>query len=196
MGQSTSIIFYPLGSIRLNLDIGMEMVRILRPAMVLFVSRTRGEDRTWDIFRELVPEPEFNEQYESLPEQRDDPYDWAKLYRPGTVLTGAFEKSPLMYAIYNEIQSSFSPAISISMGNLDVSLGEHDLIDTSDDLFPNGDGNLIARPVFSIRFWGYGTPNDWRAFRDAVNNLPSVRDVKQKLEAAFGPVAQVVTFST
>jgi hypothetical protein len=67
-------------------------------------------------------------------------------------------------------------------------IGYHDIWEAAE----HEEGFLFARAFLSISFWGYSSPNNWKAFRQQVFRLKGVRDVKCELESLIGPLEECI----
>jgi hypothetical protein len=188
MGQNGSLTFYttrppdnPKATLR-------ALVLHAHPEHVLSSLRSIGEDREWEdllndgpgVRHELLPPPPSVDEF-------------VNYYREGTSLGTECVGSPLAL----RIKEAVAAAIPVSVRgdyvptDLGVRIGFHDIVDDAE----HEEGLLIARPFLSIGFFGYSTPNDWKAFREAVFQIPEVQAVKRDLETITGPLEQCIIWS-
>ena len=52
----------------------------------------------------------------------------------------------------------------------------------------------IARPTVVVGNWGYGTPHDWPAFRNAIAKLDTLKKEQERLEKLIGKLKLVTCF--
>ncbi|HVT87423.1 MAG TPA: hypothetical protein VHD56_01110 [Tepidisphaeraceae bacterium] len=186
MSQSGKLTFYttdglddPRASIRAVVD-------YLDPKCISVISRGLKEAHSWENFLAGRDDPKLD----MLPSLAS-PDDLESYYLDGSVLSAQPDGSQIGFTIAQavetkipvEIRGEFIPSDPV------VCIGWHDIWESAE----HDEGLFIARAFFSIGFFGYSTPNDWKAFRERVFELMEVQDVKLDLQRLIGhPLEQVI----
>jgi hypothetical protein len=148
--------------------------------------RTESPDRTWRAFQAYE---DLNVTWQSIGDELT--IDTAlSHYRPPGYLMLSIEpcalaedvRTAVLEGIPEGIRHHFLPCRAW------LTIGEHDIFEAAE----NYDGTYFGRAVLSIRFVGYHTPHDWAEFRRLVFDLPAIVAVRQRIEAAIGPVKTAV----
>ncbi len=84
--------------------------------------------------------------------------------------------------ITDDIRGQFEPT------NLEILIGRHDLFEMTE----HEQGFLFAQPFLSVKFYGYGVPEDWEKTRQKIFTLSGVVGVQRLLESHIGPLQQCV----
>ena len=170
------------------------LLRLLEAAgveQVLSAWRTLDEDRTWDFIQRnlrAVGDKAYIQATKDLNVRGLGLIDVASLYQDDRYLTidvGPAAKrfgSRVWRAVHDgipeEIRGNFEPAAMY------IGVGYHDLTECI-----NGDEDCyVARAFFSVEFFGYGVPHQWRETNRLIFELPGIIEVKRELEAILGPL--------
>lgn len=54
----------------------------------------------------------------------------------------------------------------------------------------------FGKSEFAVVLSGYGTPNDWEAYRNLIFEIPEFKAIQAGLEAFLGPVKRCITWSS
>ncbi|HLL89088.1 MAG TPA: hypothetical protein VK324_07270 [Tepidisphaeraceae bacterium] len=186
MSQNGKLVFYTTQRLDPPQECLRRVVAMSGPIGPIDVGRSVGEDDEWAKF--LTDEDIPMEVFPGVA-----PSQLTTLYVEGTSLTCDFHTSSLGARIAEAVRVQIPPELRQDFvpSDLFVTIGYHDLWENAEA----EEGRLLARAFLSMRFFGYGTPADWPAFRRRVFGLPEVRAVKVELEAAVGPLEQIVYWS-
>lgn len=164
-------------------------VGYLQPQCIPIISRGTEEEHSWANFLADRDDPD-NELLPSLPGAEGlDRY-----YRDGALLVACLDGSPVGLRIGRAVEAHIPQEIRGDYAPWDpwIRIGWHDLWECAE----HEEGLFIARASLSIAFFGYSSPNNWKAFRRAVFELPEVRSAKADLERVVGqPLEQVIYWS-
>jgi hypothetical protein len=186
MGQSGCITFYQTTKLESPTSFLKNVARTFQTNQLLNVSRTLVEDLGYEHFLRggCVPtEWNLTASVRSLDE----------LYRDTRSLSFELLGSPFANRVLGAVKTTIPSKIrgEFCPGDLFITVGFHDIWENAEV----DEGQVFARAFLSIRFFGYGTPYDWQAFRALVFNVPEIKAVKSELEAISGPLDQVVYWS-
>ena len=73
----------------------------------------------------------------------------------------------------------------------DIVVGGHDIYECAE----HDEGHLFGRAFYSFSVFGYGTPNDWEAYRRRIFDVPLLQELQQQLEEFEGPLDRCVYWS-
>jgi hypothetical protein len=185
MGQSGELTFYTARRLDPPAEFLRRIIQLAAPECTPTVARSRGEDTEWEHF--LRDEEVQTDIIAATPE------NLPQFYREGLSLWASLDSSPLARRVAESIAGEISESIrgSFIPNDLNVTIGYHDLCDFAE----HEDGFRIARPFLSLKFFSYGTPFHWQAFRAAVFEIPEVQVVRREFESVVGPLEQCVFWS-
>jgi hypothetical protein len=188
MSQSGVLVFYRTEPLEDPVGLLSRLVEAINPVQIIIVSRTRAAAPAWNDF----VESQDHVPTEMLPSPIE-PKDWVKYYREPYRLSGEFSGTAMGKRIMEAVEAGIPQGVRNNFlpSDLIVWAGEHLLWEDAE----NEEGVLIARPYLSVKFFGYGTPLDWKAFRREVFVLPGVQEAKRELEAILGPLQECVYWS-
>ena len=72
-------------------------------------------------------------------------------------------------------------------GDFTVTFGPHEIYADSED---SDEEACLGTAFISFVFWGYGSPRNCREFPELFFNLPSIQDLKRRLETVTGPLEE------
>jgi hypothetical protein len=158
-------------------------------AEAVSVWRSMGPDRGWLDFIEDVDESDDELLGRNVPLSQ-----LSGLFMSDRVLKVRFGETPLGLRIDQAIRAEIPESIRGDHAPCDpfLVIGFHDLF-FEDESHP--EGRLVGRPFFSFQLFGYGTPSDWKQFRALIFGVSELKELKAKLEAFTGPMAQCVYWS-
>lgn len=189
MSQSGDLTFYTLREISKPTAALQRVVNYLRPECVPIIFRSKEEDHGWDNFLADEDDPDY-ELLPSLP--TGDGLD--RYYRENIVLSAKLYSSPIGLKIGRSVETQVPKEIRGDFIPTDpiVKIGWHDLWECAE----HHEGLFFARAFLSVGFFGYFTPNNWQAFREAVFKIPEIQEVKTDLERVVGmPLEGVIYWS-
>ncbi len=186
MSQDGKIVFYVRAAPTNLRELLARLIELATPKCFRYTVRTAREDHEWNDFLagnmegtplEDVPDPSSSE-------------DFVSYYKDARCLMSTLCDSPLADRITTAVQDGIAEEIRGRFLPMDLTLniGYHDIFECSEV----EEGQYFARAFIAVEFFGYGTPNDWQAFRQRVFQLPGVISVKRDIEQILGPVEECV----
>lgn len=194
MSQFGSLVFYTLDEMVNPRQLLTRLLKQCGVTRVLVAARTIGEQRSWADFCAERDGVEVSPAEEDIVSEGVVGAEaLAQLYVEGTHLTFDVDgqsASPYAVRIADAVEAMIPEDIrgGFIPGSLFIDIGYHDLFECAE----HEDGLFIARPFLSISFFGYDTPNDWPAAREAILALPEVQQVKAALEQVCGKLDECI----
>ncbi len=212
MGQNGQIVFYTERSVQSPQRLIRGTIDIVDADRVWLATRSIGEDREWAsmhppllsvrrlrlAWRDLVLSVKGSlvmvvEDDTDIVGQDVTPEQVEELYREGTCLRFQFAGDPLgtrlweaiKLAIPAEVAGNFEPA------SPSIAVGGHDIWEDAE----HERGHLFGRAAFSLGIFGYGTPADWKRYREMIFDVPEVMELQKRLEELAGPMKRCVYWS-
>lgn len=158
---------------------------------VLDAWRTLEADRTWDFIQQnlrAIGDEVYAQEREHFSVRGLGLAGVALLYRDDRFLSidvGPTEKRfgsrvwrAVRDGIPEEIRGKFEPAAMY------VGAGYHDITGVTEE----DEDVYIARAFFSVEFFGYGVPRQWKETRRRIFQLPEIVAIKGELEEILGPL--------
>jgi hypothetical protein len=192
MGQTITIVYFTCKRRMPDVEAARHVLTIFKP-QVVDAHLTDGSDQSWDECMEKVP-------YKNRKRlgRLSDVAQWPLMCDTNAMLCGNFMVSEFIAQLYIDMEATIPLTIrgEANPANfLDVCIGDHDLIDLSEDLYPDNP-HFVGRVPFSVSFWGYGTPSNWREYRKRIWTVPTLVKIERLLTDAFGPMEKYLSFST
>lgn len=181
MGLSTSIHFYVEKSPPDPRKALSDILAWLKPKHIQ-ITRNLSMDNSWHDYK--TENAQYNVDYEILM-QLVNPEEAVDLYLPERRYSLSIE-SPIADALIEMVHKQIPESIRGEHWpqNLDVSVNPHDVFEDCEDT----SGHFFARTFFSLRFWGYRTPNQLAEYRRLVWMLPVFIEIQDNLCRILGLV--------
>lgn len=179
MGRNGTLYLYTKSKVREPQKAIAAILNASGATSASLVYRSTSESQDWKYFQLEQEAPDDEILAKQLPLEKVP-----GLYQDGRCLTVDVGKSKwgedlhatALKKIPQEDLGDFAP------GQLVIHCGYHDLFECAE----HEDGLLIARAFLSVGFFGYGSPADWSAAREALLALEIVDELEKAVEQACG----------
>lgn len=183
MSQSGELIFATDRCAVLPSEIPLRIMELCGAKKIDCATRTLEPQRWWDYVQRcrIDPDQDYPRYEVVMPDNLARSIDTHVSHSYFSIEYGDSELAASIHAavtrdIPEEIRGDFVP------GMLYAGVGEHDVFESSE----NDEGLYLLRANFSVRLFGYSTPRNWRKAREAILDLPEVKQAHALLSEVFG----------
>lgn len=203
MSQSGNIVFFSTDTSLDPPKLILQSLQLVECDLVLGVYRSHREDREWDRLQASLNGEDDEEGDGCIVSCGEDTSEYVanrvlpakvpEYLRTGTSLRLLLGNTTLGRKLWCSLQDAFPESTRGTFMPSDPSIvvGGHDIYECAE----HDEGHLFGRAFFSFSIFGYGTPNDWDAYRGVIFDVPAMQELQKQLEAFAGPLERCVHWS-
>lgn len=183
MSQSGELIFATDRCAVAPTEIPARVLNVCNAEKIVRATRTLDPDRSWEFEQScrIDPDQEYPRYEVVLPNEL---IASIQEFIAHSYFSVEFRRSQMAAEIHESVRRNIPEQVrgDFAPGMLYAGVGEHDIFEES----VNDEGLFLLRANFSVRLFGYNTPRNWRKAREAILDLPEVKQAHALLSDVFG----------